>query len=268
VGRGADDGQRRLFCLQRRRGSFLFDDVPGGAGHVQRLEDQEELIAVLEAALARVVQCGGCDTSASCYRCLRSYRNQFCHDLLVRQGAADYLEELWGSVAHDPESDRLYTLPDKANALRTALRESCRAALEATMQVWLERFTTPLSIWDTVPDGYQVHAIPKGAKVDFAEVFRAASLAPIETVVLQDPYLATEHQLKCLDDFLRAVPWPSTGATIPFEIRTQLSEPDLKDRYSIPTARHLTELKGHFGSYPTLAPNILLQRKRRHALHM
>jgi hypothetical protein len=74
-------------------------------------------------------------------------------------------------------------------------------------------------------------------------------------------------QLKCLDDFLRAVPWPSTGATIPFEIRTQLSEPDLKDRYSIPTARHLTELKGHFGSYPTLAPNILLQ-KRLHALHM
>jgi hypothetical protein len=365
----------------------LFDDVPGGAGHVQRLEDQEELIAVLEAALARVVQCGGCDPSASCYRCLRSYRNQFCHDLLVRQGAADYLEKLWGSVAHDPESDRLYTLSDKANVLRAALRESCRAALvvdglaiggpdeggpwyillqevaarhkaltlavrtergsidgsftsrlpllavhqagaillqvredappppyallavgsdgrmaafhwgspsrttvfdsethrrdlwynrssrrlgeaDATMQAWLERFTTPMPIRDTVPDGYQVHAIPKGAKVDFAEVFRAASLAPIEKVVLQDPYLATEHQLKCLDDFLRAVPWPSTGAPIPFEVRTQLSEPDLKDRYSIPTARHLTELKGHIGSYPALAPNILLQRKRHHALHM
>ena len=107
----------------------LFDDVPGGAGHVQRLEDQEELIAVLEAALARVVECGGCDNSASCYRCLRSYRNQFCHDLLVRQGAADYLEKLWGSVAHDPESDRLYTLSDKASALRSALRESRRAAL-------------------------------------------------------------------------------------------------------------------------------------------
>jgi hypothetical protein len=34
----------------------LFDDVPGGAGHVQRLEDQEELIAVLEPAHARVAQ--------------------------------------------------------------------------------------------------------------------------------------------------------------------------------------------------------------------
>jgi hypothetical protein len=56
-----------------------------------------------------------------------------------------------------------------------------------------------------------------------------------------------------------ASPRRSTGTSRP---------PDMKDRYSIPTARHLTELKGHFGSYPTLAPNILLQRKRHHALHM
>ena len=71
----------------------LFDDVPGGAGHVRRLEDESELRAVLAAALHRVEECD-CDPQAACYRCLCSYRNQFCHDLLKRQPVADYLRRL------------------------------------------------------------------------------------------------------------------------------------------------------------------------------
>lgn len=85
---------------------MLFDDVPGGAGHVQRLEDEEELMKVLEAAQARVSQCGGCDPSASCYRCLRSYRNQFCHDLLVREPVVAYLGSLCPALSRLPDEDR------------------------------------------------------------------------------------------------------------------------------------------------------------------
>ncbi len=64
----------------------IFDDVPGGAGHSLRLQNQDELREVFCSAARRVSTCQ-CDASASCYRCLKSYRNQFCHDLLVRENS-------------------------------------------------------------------------------------------------------------------------------------------------------------------------------------
>ena len=57
--------------------------VPGGAGHALRLENPDELLDVLRAAHARVANCR-CGESASCYGCLRSFRNQYCHDQLSR----------------------------------------------------------------------------------------------------------------------------------------------------------------------------------------
>jgi len=365
----------------------LFDDVPGGAGHVQRLEDQEELIAVLEAAHARVAHCGGCDATASCYRCLRSYRNQFCHDLLVREPASEYLERLRDAVAHDPDADRPYTLSDKADTLRAALRDSSRAYLvtdrltttgpdeggpwyillqdiaarrkaltiavrpdpipegsgrgiqlpllavqqagaslrlikdhappppygllaigsdgrmaafrwgdpsrttaldsdthrrklwynrsarrldgvDREMRIWLERFTTPLPIRDMIPEGHEVHAIPKGAKVEFAAIFRSASMVRIKQVLLQDPYLSTPHQSKCLRNFLQAIQWQSSDGSVPCVLRTHLSEPELRDNQSIPTARHLDELKKVFIPFPILSPKIDLSRRKIRPLHM
>lgn len=72
----------------------IFDDVPGGAGHALRLESEADLLGdVLRAAHARVANCT-CGESAGCYTCLRSYRNQFCHDLLARGPVADYLSRL------------------------------------------------------------------------------------------------------------------------------------------------------------------------------
>jgi hypothetical protein len=108
----------------------VFDDVPGGAGHALRLENQDELLEVLRAAHARAAHCQ-CDPSASCYTCLRSYRNQFCHDLLVRKPVADYLSLLLDALAADPNKDQPYLLADKAHALRSTLRESARVDLVA-----------------------------------------------------------------------------------------------------------------------------------------
>jgi hypothetical protein len=101
----------------------VFDDVPGGAGHVRRLEEGDELRGVLAAALRRVEDCE-CDPHAACYRCLCSYRNQFCHDLLQRQPVAEYLRRLLAAIDQDPDEDRPLQSVDPAALLRSTLRES------------------------------------------------------------------------------------------------------------------------------------------------
>ena len=73
---------------------ILYDNVPGGAGLVARLEEKEILHASLEAALARVNGSCGCGDSDSCYGCLRSYRNQFAHQYLRRGPVMHYLKTL------------------------------------------------------------------------------------------------------------------------------------------------------------------------------
>jgi Domain of unknown function (DUF1998) len=85
VGSGADIAQEIV----------VFDDVPGGAGHVVRLRGEAELAAILTAAHTRVTTCV-CGETAACYTCLRSYRNQFCHETLARGPVATYLGNLVG----------------------------------------------------------------------------------------------------------------------------------------------------------------------------
>lgn len=62
---------------------ILFDNVPGGAGHVKRIMDEQNLYEVLKSAKERVEKCT-CGPETSCYSCLRNYRNQFCHKQLKR----------------------------------------------------------------------------------------------------------------------------------------------------------------------------------------
>ena len=69
----------------------LYDNVPGGAGLVANLYEENTFREVLEAAKERVKGECGCDSS--CYGCLRSYRNQFAHPDLQRGFAFRRLEE-------------------------------------------------------------------------------------------------------------------------------------------------------------------------------
>jgi hypothetical protein len=101
----------------------IFDDVPGGAGHALRLQGSDELVGVLKAAYVRVATCS-CGETTSCYTCLRSYRNQFCHDTLLRGPVADYLARLLEQVKDTGDNDRPYTLPDRAGAIRAAIRDA------------------------------------------------------------------------------------------------------------------------------------------------
>ncbi len=93
-------------CLYPYRGLgppalILFDNVPGGAGHVRRVA--ENLLEVLYAARERVdgrCRCGGGPEgpgTTSCYGCLRNYRNQFYHDQLKRVDALNFLNRALNS---------------------------------------------------------------------------------------------------------------------------------------------------------------------------
>jgi ATP-dependent helicase YprA (DUF1998 family) len=62
----------------------LVDAVPAGAGYAKLIA--ENMGKVFETAFERVERCE-CGPETSCYKCLRSYRNQRDHDSLSRQDA-------------------------------------------------------------------------------------------------------------------------------------------------------------------------------------
>jgi ATP-dependent helicase YprA (DUF1998 family) len=70
---------------------YMYDTLPGGAGFARRIGDLG--MKVFEKALEILDNCpDGCDRS--CYRCLRSYKNKFEHELLDRHVAAVLLQYL------------------------------------------------------------------------------------------------------------------------------------------------------------------------------
>ncbi|HHW03031.1 MAG TPA: DEAD/DEAH box helicase [Thermoanaerobacterales bacterium] len=74
----------------------LFDDVPGGAGHVKRIAEKENFIDILHRTLeiVSVCECGGREADTSCYSCLRNYMNQYCHDRLKRKYVIEFIKKI------------------------------------------------------------------------------------------------------------------------------------------------------------------------------
>lgn len=72
---------------------LLYDNVPGGAGHVKRLLNRGAVISSLETALDKVSH-NCCDENTSCYNCLRNYHNQSYHNKLQRKLAIDVIKRL------------------------------------------------------------------------------------------------------------------------------------------------------------------------------
>jgi len=75
----------------------LFDNVPGGAGHVKNIKDN--LIEVLKEA-QKVLNCVDCASDTSCYHCLKDYNNQIFHQFLRRDKALTFLDQLLGEDEH------------------------------------------------------------------------------------------------------------------------------------------------------------------------
>lgn len=72
---------------------IIFDNVPGGAGHVKRILESNNLkIAFLSAYKKVNMQC--CDEDTSCYNCLRNFNNQRVHKDLKRKYAKEILKSV------------------------------------------------------------------------------------------------------------------------------------------------------------------------------
>ena len=87
------DGILEMNYEERSYDILLYDNVPGGAGHVKRLINRDAVMESLKSALAKVSQ-SCCDSKTSCYNCLRNYYNQSYHSRLQRGYAKDFIEEL------------------------------------------------------------------------------------------------------------------------------------------------------------------------------
>lgn len=70
---------------------FLYDTLPGGAGFAGQLTGRGE--EIFQRALVLMKTCPE-DCDASCYRCLRSFKNKFEHGLLDRHVGAELLDYL------------------------------------------------------------------------------------------------------------------------------------------------------------------------------
>lgn len=91
------DGILELNLEEHSYDILLYDNVPGGAGHVKRLLSQDAVISSLKATYNKVSQhC--CDENTSCYNCLRNYYNQSYHGRLQRIYAKESIELLLNAI--------------------------------------------------------------------------------------------------------------------------------------------------------------------------
>lgn len=83
---------------------FLYDTLPGGAGFASQLVEHGN--ALFQRALKLMRTCPeNCD--ASCYRCLRSFKNRIEHRLLDRHVGAELIEYLLTNHLPDFDAQRL-----------------------------------------------------------------------------------------------------------------------------------------------------------------
>ena len=71
----------------------VYDTVPGGAGHVKRILENDNIIEILENTYKIVSECE-CGEETSCYSCLRDYSNQKFHENLSRGAVKKILESI------------------------------------------------------------------------------------------------------------------------------------------------------------------------------
>ncbi|WP_029041103.1 DEAD/DEAH box helicase [Cucumibacter marinus] len=83
---------------------FLYDTLPGGAGFASQFADRG--LELFQRALQLLKTCPE-DCDASCYRCLRSFKNKFEHRLLDRHVGAELLEYLLTGLNPGFSAERL-----------------------------------------------------------------------------------------------------------------------------------------------------------------
>lgn len=128
---------------------FLYDTLPGGAGFASQLPARGQ--ELFHLALDITKTCPE-DCDASCYRCLRSFKNKFEHALLDRHVGIELLEYLVTGDMPSFDKGRLNSsttllLGDiKRNSDGLSIREAVKIDIPN-----VGAFTTPIHI--TKPDG-------------------------------------------------------------------------------------------------------------------
>lgn len=134
---------------------ILYDNVPGGAGHVKRLLNRDAIINSLKAALAKVSK-DCCDENTSCYNCLRNYNNQQYHTKLQRKLAIDVIKRL----LFDVENVREVYQDDHWNWSRSNIDAHKRVKLSLGMDGRNPGNETASEIWsDLLEDSYDEEEI-------------------------------------------------------------------------------------------------------------
>lgn len=138
---------------------ILYDDTPGGAGHVKRLYNGDMFKQVLNEAY-RIVDkctCGGDIKDTSCYSCLRTYSNQRFHNVIQRRYVLDFLNKVFDDnleayVSEDIIPDNIHTdlAGGKWDDINELLEYSDKDVKEFASQV--------KNVGATVPDyvGYEI----------------------------------------------------------------------------------------------------------------
>lgn len=97
------DGVLELNLDEKSYNILLYDNVPGGAGHVKRLLNKDAIVSALKVGLGKISK-DCCDENTSCYNCLRNYYNQSYHSKLVRKLAMNVIKTLLSEIDGVPAS--------------------------------------------------------------------------------------------------------------------------------------------------------------------
>lgn len=152
--------------------AFLYDTLSGGAGFSTQLADRGR--ELFERALHLLKGCPeGCD--ASCYRCLRSFKNKFEHSFLDRHVGAVLLEYLL--FCKQPEFD-FERLRASTKLLYNDLQRQSTGRVEFLHNV-------------TVETGQGALIAPIWAKTDAGKEFIIALSSPLTIDHPADPTIAT-----------------------------------------------------------------------------
>ena len=150
---------------------FLYDTLPGGAGFSTELAESGH--SLFRAALSLLQACPE-DCDASCYRCLRSFKNKFEHGLLDRHVGAQLLEYLLTGELAEFGVDRLRS---STALLYNDLRRQAPADVEFSMDA-------------VVPVGGTTLTAPILAQVTGGQQFVVALSAPLTPGHPADPMVA------------------------------------------------------------------------------
>jgi len=193
------DGTVLQFGGLDHRSIVLFDNVPGGAGHVQRISS--ELKRVMQATFDILENCPGCSRDQSCNACLRTFRNQYAHDLLKRGPVADMLGRILGALYNADESGYFpLGITDKERWIEQLLRRARKTDL-----IFKDMPQFPLGEdggreWYSILHGLAGRAT--GLRVVFADdLGRAAGEGPDGKVALHSlAAIARSQNLKVISD--------------------------------------------------------------------